>query len=222
MNGPTFTPDMRRTRDALRAAFVAGTDMAKKDARWWNRELKPQEEAPRSSALEGVDAAISARVAGKCHRVLGHELSEEEVRARADLSWAATEKERAAWKRFGVLRPTEKECVSKSAVDTYQGPAWRMVDGAKNVRARVAAKGLQDPDLREGVADTLGCVSIRPSHLRATRLSVLKNGKSGTWISKMLVFKQMASAGMRFLAFQVNENPRIRDEFGNCRLQGTV
>ena len=37
-------------------------------------------------------------------------------------------------------------------------------DGAKTVKARMAAKDYQDPDLKEGNLDIAGCVSGQPSH----------------------------------------------------------
>ena len=42
---------------------------------------------------------------------------------------------------------------------------WEEVDGVKTVKARLAAKGYQDPALREGDVDAVGCVSRRSSHL---------------------------------------------------------
>ena len=48
------------------------------------------------------------------------------------------------------------------------------MDGVKSVKARLAAKGFQDPDLKEGLVETSGCVSLRSPHLRAISLSALK------------------------------------------------
>ena len=60
LHGPTFAPDRRRKRDALRAAFVADEGVVKERAQWRTSKLKSQVEFSRSSTLGGVEAAISA------------------------------------------------------------------------------------------------------------------------------------------------------------------
>ena len=52
-----------------------------------------------------------------------------------------------------------------------------MVDGAKTAKPRLVAKGLQDPDLGDGVVDTPGCVSLRLSHSQNLSLSAVKKWK---------------------------------------------
>ena len=47
------------------------------------------------------------------------------------------------------------------------------MDGAKRAQARLVAKGFQDPDLKLGLMDTSGCVSLRSSHLQVASLSAL-------------------------------------------------
>ena len=42
------------------------------------------------------------------------------------------------------------------------------------MRARIAAKGFQDPDLKEGLVETSGCVSLRSSHLQVVSLSAIR------------------------------------------------
>ena len=51
--------------------------------------------------------------------------------------------------------------------------AWKEVDGEKTAKARLAASGYQDPDLRMGNVDVAGCVSRRSSQLQATSLGAL-------------------------------------------------
>ena len=47
-----------RPRGAAREmALAAYLEVAKEHAQWWNPELKPQVDANRSSAVEGVDGA---------------------------------------------------------------------------------------------------------------------------------------------------------------------
>ena len=47
-------------------------------------------------------------------------------------------------------------------------------DGVKTVKARPVAKGYQDPDLKDGLVETSGCVSLRSSHLRFIPLAALR------------------------------------------------
>ena len=49
-----------------------------------------------------------------------------------------------------------------------------MVGDKKRVRARLVPTGFEDPDLREALVDTSGCVSLRSSHLRALSLSAVR------------------------------------------------
>ena len=64
--------------------------------------MKPQVEVSRTSAVAGVEAAISAWVANERNRVFDQELSAEEEVARADLARAAKDRELDAWESFGV------------------------------------------------------------------------------------------------------------------------
>ena len=49
-----------------------------------------------------------------------------------------------------------------------------MAEGAKTAKARLGAKGTQDPDLQKGAVDTSACVSPRPSHFQVLSLRVLR------------------------------------------------
>ena len=60
----------------------------------------PQVEAPRSSAVEGAEAAISVWLADESNRVSGQGASEAEEEAHADLEREAKNKELDAWKFF--------------------------------------------------------------------------------------------------------------------------
>ena len=62
-----IVPDKRCKRDALRVVFVADMEVAEEHAQWRTPEIKPDIEASRSSAVEGVEAVISAWVAGECN-----------------------------------------------------------------------------------------------------------------------------------------------------------
>ena len=52
-----------------------------------------------------------------------------------------------------------------------------MVDSKKNVGARLAAKGNQNPDLREGSVGTFGRVRLRSSHQQVISLAALTKWK---------------------------------------------
>ena len=52
--------------------------------------------------------------------------------------------------------------------------AWEGVGGAKTVKARLAAKGYQDPALKDGLVEMSGCVSPRPPHLQVVSLAALR------------------------------------------------
>ena len=116
-------------------------------AQWWPPDLKPKMEASPSEAVEGVDGAISAWVADECNRVLGQELSQEEDEMRADLAREGKRRELEAWGEFDAFSPLSACKVQKQLVDTRWALTWKMVEGRECVKARLAAKGSQDPDL---------------------------------------------------------------------------
>ena len=111
---------------------------------------------------------------------LGQELSEEEEVAHANLAREAKAAKLADWDSLEVFKPLRAGAVRKAAVDTRWALAWKMVEGVKTARARRLAEGFQDPDLRDGVAYTSGCVSLRSSHLEITLHSEIA-GVGGGW-----------------------------------------
>ena len=48
---------------------------------------------------------------------------------------------------------------------------WTVVDGVITVKARLVANGYQEPDLKDGLVETAGCVSLRSSHLQVVSLA---------------------------------------------------
>ena len=64
-----------------------------------------------------------------------------------------------------VYSPVRVGTQTKDVVDTRWVLSWKEVDGGETVKARLAAKGYQDPDLLVGNVDIAGCVSRRP-HIR--------------------------------------------------------
>ena len=103
-----------------------------------------------------------------CSRVLGLELSEEEEAAHADLVREA---------RGEVFEPLKGGGVGETAVDARWVLTRKMVDGVKTVKARQVASGLQDPGLKDGIADTSRCVSLCSPHLQVMSLSAPKKWK---------------------------------------------
>ena len=62
----------------------------------------------------------------------------------------------------------------KFAVDTRWAPTRKLVGGKKNVKARLVAKGYRDPDAKDGLVETFGCVSRRSSRRRVLTRGALK------------------------------------------------
>ena len=62
-------------------------------------------------------------------------------------------------------------------MDTRWVLKWKMAGGGGTAEARLVAKSIQAPDLKDGVADTSGCLSLRSPHLQVLSLSALKKLK---------------------------------------------
>ena len=60
-------------------------------------------------------------------------------------------------------------------VDTLWVLTWGMVEGEKCVKARLAAKGFQDPDMKDGLVETSRCASLHSSHLQVISLIAIRN-----------------------------------------------
>ena len=61
---------------------------------------------------------------------------------------------------------TQAGDVGRTAVDSQRVLKWNAVDGVKVVNARSVARGVQDPDLKDGAVDSERCVSLRSPHLQ--------------------------------------------------------
>ena len=92
----------------------------------------------------------------------------------ADLVTAGEPRELAAWEKFDVISLREAGKVQKQIVQTRWVLPWKMVDVKKCVKARLVAKGSQGRDLKEGLADTSGCVSFGSPHLQEVSLSAMR------------------------------------------------
>ena len=82
-----------------------------------------------------------------------------------------------AWCKFQVSPPVPQATVEKDVVETRWVLTWKDLDGKRTVKARLVARGFQDPDLAEGLVDAPSCVSLRSSHLQVISLSTLKKWK---------------------------------------------
>ena len=61
-----------------------------------------------------------------------------------------------AWRKFVAYEPRKNGSVSRQIAQARWVLTWKMMDGQKSAKARVVAKGYQDPDLQEGLVDTSG------------------------------------------------------------------
>ena len=95
---------------------------------------------------------------------------------RAELLHAAKTEELGAWEKLDVFQPRRACSVSKQPGQTSRVLTWNMADGRKSVKVRLAARGYQFPDLREGIVDASGCFSCRSSPLQVISLCVMKKG----------------------------------------------
>ena len=75
-------------------------------------------DATRSSAVEGVDAAISAWVADECDLALGQELPPEDEDTSVDLVATAKNKAMSALAQFRAIDPIRDTEVQKKVVST--------------------------------------------------------------------------------------------------------
>ena len=118
----TLEVDGKRSRgDAPATTLVADMAVVQTHAQWWTPELKPHFEAIQSSVVEGVDGAISARVADECNRVLGQELTPGEEETHASLAHEGKLRELAAWERFDVYSQREACNVQQNNLRRHGG-----------------------------------------------------------------------------------------------------
>ena len=121
-----------------------------------------------------MGGAISAWVADECNRIAGQKSTLEEEAARADSEEAGKLRELEAWRKIDVFPPDAACKVQKQIAQTRRVLTWEMAEGEKRVKAQLVAKRSQNPDLKEGLADTSGCLSLRSSHLQVIPLSAIR------------------------------------------------
>ena len=120
LNGPHPSQEEPCCVDALRLASFPDKGVVK-----WSFDLVSRLEATQSAAVEGVDCAISARVAGERTRLSGQELTEVEEILHADLVRDAQAKRVSARTQFKVLKPLQEGSISKAEVNTRWVLTWK-------------------------------------------------------------------------------------------------
>ena len=150
----------------LHLAFLADRAEVAERAQWRNPDLMALWGATHASAVEGVDVAISAWIAGGRYRVVGKELSGTEGKLHGGLVSAAEGSELNDWKTFRVSHPLKGGAPLEAIVDTRRLFTWETVDGEKDARARLVAQGYQGSDLKDGIVDAPGIEGRHSSDLR--------------------------------------------------------
>ena len=168
---PEFILEKRMKQDALRLPFVE------------NKEIIKAHCTPHLAAVDGtqtiagLESALAAWVAAQCERPLGQELPSDDARRFSKEAGAAKYREPDAWCKFQAFSPVLWRNAAKDIVDTRWVLTWKSLEGKRAEKARLAARGFQDPDLAAGLVDTSSCLSLRSSHLQVISLSALKKWK---------------------------------------------
>ena len=82
-----------------------------------------------------------------------------------------------AWGEFKVFPPVKRGAPTKAAANSRWVIARKIVDGARNVKARLVAEHPQGPELKAGRVESSGCASLRTPHLRVVSMSAIKEWK---------------------------------------------
>ena len=137
-----------------------------------------------------IDVVSSAKAANECTRISGQELPLEEESVYEKDALAAKARELDAQTQFKVDSHMDAGKCNKKAVGTRWALTWKMVEGVKTVKARTAAKGYRDPDLKDGLVGTSGCVSLRSPHLQVTPLAARRKERvsASRWIWTRCVY----------------------------------
>ena len=119
-------------------------------------------------------AAIWAWTAYLRNKAAGEELSEEEETKYAPPVRVAQGRGLGAWQEFDAFRFAAQAHINQTIAGTRWILIWRVIDGQTSFKARLAAKGSQDPELQQGIAEAAGCVSLRLPHLQIPPLRAPK------------------------------------------------
>ena len=153
-------------------AFNAEKAKVQEHAQWRSPVVIAHWNVNHAPRVEGAGAAIPDWRPDECITALRQELSEEEEKLHGCLARAAKKREHATWKKFkGATLPTV-------VADTRWVLTWKMVEWKRDVKSRPVAKGNQDPDLKDSLAEPSGCLGIPSSHPPAPSLSALTERKT--------------------------------------------
>ena len=111
----------------------------------------------------GLESARTAWVAAQCERPSGQEFpSDDVIRFSTDVG-AAKNREPGARRKFQVFSLVLWKNVAKDMVDTRWVLTWKAVEGRRTEKARLVARGFQDPDLAAVIIDIQLCEPSLPS-----------------------------------------------------------
>ena len=83
----------------------------------------------------------------------------------ADFARKGQVRELDVWKQFKVFSPAKMGPQPKDVAHPHWMLTWEDVEGAKTARARLVAKGYENPGLDNGNVDFADCVSRRSPYL---------------------------------------------------------
>ena len=129
---------------------------------------------PSNNIRRAIDVVFPAKAADECNRISGQELPPEPERLYEKDALAAKQRELDTWSQFKDYNPMEPGKCGEEVVGTRWVLTWRVAGGVKTVKACLAAKGYQDPDLKDGLVETPGCVSLRSPNLEVISLAALR------------------------------------------------
>ena len=74
---------------------------------------------------------------------------------------------------FDDFKPVKPHVSARPAAGPRRALTWKVADGRATVKRRLVTNGFQDPDLKNGLVETAGRVSLLPSPLKAGSLSAV-------------------------------------------------
>ena len=152
----------------MRTAIATDKEAVKPRAQWWDTTLKETCDAFPGAPLDGVGAATSARAAVLSGQTLGRGLMASEILEYSPLAPGTKDRELAARKKFDVPRSVDRCVPTRSIVGARRALMWRSINATK---ARFVAKGFRCTSLSKRLAETAGCVAVRPLPPRLITLS---------------------------------------------------
>ena len=173
-DGEEHRVDKRVRRADAHKNFVTDKELLKQHGQWWAKEMQLFLGSPPNFWNKEIDIVATAEAADERNRILGQELPPEEAQLYEKDVLAADTRGLVARKQFKVFNPLEPGRCTKEVVGTRWVLTWKMVEGVKTVKARLAAKGYQDSDLEEGLVETSGSASLRSSHLQVISLAAIR------------------------------------------------